>query len=444
MILIALTLSICILIFCGFQARKNLISLRAALPELESLGQLIDQSEVVADLLTGVGQAEFKHPMVRQLARQLRLVFSKPNRNVRGQSGWLLDPDELFQFDGVLKRNMLTRRVQAMPTLLTGLGIFFTFMGLTISTFGLDPSDAEGLSQSVKQLVGGMSLAFSTSLTGIGCSLWWTWTQKIIEQTIESACYRLSRGLAMRPFVLNEKEWYVWNQEAQQRQLEILPAEMSRELLSGLKAQFGPVIERIQPSLAASALNEHLQSILVGLEELGQKLDTMIEHSKQDKHDGPRNEIKDSKDAILELQNLVANLDPIQKNQQEVVQGVQQAIMALTESSEGALNSQKTLFKAQEEMNRNLKWIREYWQTYREQIHDLEQGLRSGIVEFKTHMEQSNQESHKNLDGLLAESLSHFSKTLAEMNGSLNTLSAVIETLNKNRPEPRKKGIFGS
>ena len=60
---------------------------------------------------------------------------------------------------------------EAVPGLLTSLGILGTFIGLMQGLGGLDVSDAAKTMESIPQMIGGMTYAFTTSIVGIACSL---------------------------------------------------------------------------------------------------------------------------------------------------------------------------------------------------------------------------------------------------------------------------------
>ena len=439
MFFLALTLSLMILVFCWIQARILLSSFGAVVPEMQQLHELLMNSNEAGQIQAQIGNFEFQHSLTRSLARRLRQVFAKDTQLFRGCSGWLLDIDEFFHYDSLLKTHMLTRRVQTMPTLLTGMGIFFTFLGLTLGTFGLDPTDATGLTSSVKQLIGGMSLAFSTSLAGIGCSLWWTWRQKSIEQGIETWCLHLNQALRSRSFVFSEQDWYLWIQEEQRRLLERIPERLEHAFSQAIKQ----AVSFLPLGMPGKELGDHLTRIYSQLENQSRELAKALTELAESKSSFSGMGSPDTSHVLDQIQVILKDLDPIQQNQQAAVHGITQSIQALTESSENALTSQKTLFKAQEEMNRNLTMIREYWQTYREQMHNLEFSLNEGIKGFKDQMAESMNKTHEELDKILSESMNHFSTTLKEFDGSMKTLATVVETLNEWKDKPRKKGIFG-
>lgn len=63
------------------------------------------------------------------------------------------------------------RSVEQTPSILSTLGVFGTFLGITIGLLNFDPSD---LQHSIPLLLGGLKTAFLTSLAGMGCSLYFS------------------------------------------------------------------------------------------------------------------------------------------------------------------------------------------------------------------------------------------------------------------------------
>ena len=60
---------------------------------------------------------------------------------------------------------------EVVPSLLTSLGFLGTCIGLTRGLGGLDISDAAKTMESIPQMIGGMTYAFTTSIAGVACSL---------------------------------------------------------------------------------------------------------------------------------------------------------------------------------------------------------------------------------------------------------------------------------
>ncbi len=64
-----------------------------------------------------------------------------------------------------------TPLAETLPGLFTSLGILGTFIGLMNGLGGLDVSDAARTMESIPQMIGGMTFAFTTSIVGVACSI---------------------------------------------------------------------------------------------------------------------------------------------------------------------------------------------------------------------------------------------------------------------------------
>lgn len=67
---------------------------------------------------------------------------------------------------------------------LVGLGLLGTFLGLTLGVRGIDITDSSKISESIKQLLGGMGTAFMTSLFGMALSLIYTFVDKLCKHSL--------------------------------------------------------------------------------------------------------------------------------------------------------------------------------------------------------------------------------------------------------------------
>ena len=80
---------------------------------------------------------------------------------------------------------------QAVPNLLTGVGILGTFLGLAAGVgaakSGLSSEDARQITAALQQLLGGASLAFWTSIVGIGCSILFVFVERFASRRLHIA-----------------------------------------------------------------------------------------------------------------------------------------------------------------------------------------------------------------------------------------------------------------
>lgn len=99
-----------------------------------------------------------------------------------------------FHVGSLIHPRLATGGWAALPNILTGLGILGTFLGLAagiyLSKLGEQSASAEGLRASIGHLLDGASLAFTTSIFGLGSSLAFTGLHRLLlrrlDETINS------------------------------------------------------------------------------------------------------------------------------------------------------------------------------------------------------------------------------------------------------------------
>ncbi len=101
-----------------------------------------------------------------------------------------------FNDENVSKAHKLNlRMLDSASGTLVGLGLLGTFLGLTVGIAGFDSSDSSNIQQSIQNLLGGMSTAFSTSLLGMSCSLIYTAIDKTLRNELHRNLYSLTELL---------------------------------------------------------------------------------------------------------------------------------------------------------------------------------------------------------------------------------------------------------
>ncbi len=115
------------------------------------------------------------------LFRELRHhLIEFPSRDGTGKLSKrrTVDAAEVFR-ESVLGPSFSTSRlILAIPSILTGLGVLGTFVGLQLGIGSLDFSDLE---KSIRPLIQGCAVAFSSSVWGVGASLLFSWWEKAWE-----------------------------------------------------------------------------------------------------------------------------------------------------------------------------------------------------------------------------------------------------------------------
>lgn len=111
-------------------------------------------------------------------------------------------PAVYFNQKNLLLPNINLRYYNALPNILTGLGIVGTFIGLTVGISlaapGLNSNDIKDAKEALNTLLDGASLAFITSIVGLLTSLVFSAYEKRYIHLFNSTCQKLNSALDAR------------------------------------------------------------------------------------------------------------------------------------------------------------------------------------------------------------------------------------------------------
>ncbi|WP_298444468.1 hypothetical protein [uncultured Ferrimonas sp.] len=111
-----------------------------------------------------------------------------------------LQVSSVFNMESIVEPVINLRQYTAIPNTLTGAGLLFTFVGLMIgigeASIGLSSSDIDAAKQSLNPLLSGASIAFTTSVVGIICSMIFSWFEKDRFHQLEKAVKEFSDYLS--------------------------------------------------------------------------------------------------------------------------------------------------------------------------------------------------------------------------------------------------------
>ena len=154
--------------------------------------------------------------------------------------------------DDVIHKNMLS----IFPGTMTGLGILFTFFGLSISLQSFHTGTAEEIMAGINPLMGGLRVAFHTSIYGLIFSLIYNFSfRKKIEESYETVdeFIDLYREHVKPENNLDAIGVLIEYQDKQSKVLEI----MSTQLLSGMAGAFSeamnPQFEKLNETITLFA-----------------------------------------------------------------------------------------------------------------------------------------------------------------------------------------------
>jgi hypothetical protein len=180
---IILTAIIALLFVVGV-LRQTYASLRRTKPYLDIFKASTNSSD---DILKS------ELPLILELRHHL---VDFPTRD--GQGRFLkrrtVDADEIFRDTDLGPAYASSRFMLAIPSILTGLGVLGTFIGLALGLGSLEMSKGtEAIEGSIKILIPTFAAAFSSSVWGVGMSIICSGIEKLLEAWTKRDQYRYWR-----------------------------------------------------------------------------------------------------------------------------------------------------------------------------------------------------------------------------------------------------------
>lgn len=158
----------------------------------------------------------FIYALIRSLAKTLRitkdcdsLTFPASQEDLsKTKIGRMLLENDLGQTSDYIEDAVSTqgvaagyklnlRLMQAVPSILTSLGILGTFIGLSVSVLMFNTATSESIRTSIETLLAGMGTAFFTSVVGMVFSLIFLLIERMLNNkicnSVDSLCTRINR-----------------------------------------------------------------------------------------------------------------------------------------------------------------------------------------------------------------------------------------------------------
>ena len=142
--------------------------------------QLEKTNRILSDLIEKKpGYEEIKSALMNEeiighyWSEFLETIVRSEDENGKGQIFNTIDADHFFNQENLINHKIDTRFYNALPGILTGLGILGTFLGLILglSQIDLGAADPTKLRNGIIGLLDGATIAFATSIWGISLSI---------------------------------------------------------------------------------------------------------------------------------------------------------------------------------------------------------------------------------------------------------------------------------
>ena len=161
---------------------------------------------------------------------------------------------------------------EVIPSLLTSLGILGTFIGLMRGLGGLDVSDAAKTMESIPQMIGGMTFAFTTSIVGIACSLAFNMLNRMAYGSAVRAIDEFNDAFTdivmQKP--LDDSVQMICQQEDRTALLRHLSSDMSARVSDGISASMEKSLAPVAQSMNRFIMGQ-TQAQLDGLNQIVQQ-----------------------------------------------------------------------------------------------------------------------------------------------------------------------------
>ena len=405
------------------------------------------------------GWRDDEDPIVRRITHSLTRLFTKEPLRLHGRLGWVVDLEALCDAKYWAHRHRGYGALESMPGILTGAGILFTFLGLTVGVYGLDPTNSEELTSGVQRLLGGMSMAFLTSIAGVGTALWWTWANKKAIHQFEEAFANLSDVLHDKPFLLipEEMNYELLDLTSDKKEvLENLGKEIAESMhkmldeagLLGKKdekkatEEIGPVLAKIESSLAHIARG-HAES-----SEINRKLNVYLNKLVRKEAAPTAAEVAANPEHLVrETGAALANLGKINQVQGDTIE----SLTAATEEFRRLMGAMQTagsdIARHHAQLSEQFGQLDQHWKSYRNQLHNLEEGLKHTMATFGKELDGSLTKTHDQFDGIMGKSMEHFTKAMQDFDATIQSFSMVAggekppQATEEAAPAGRRRGL---
>jgi DNA repair exonuclease SbcCD ATPase subunit len=270
----------------------------------------------------------------------------------KGNNKTTLKAEEFFneeQMALVVNTNM--HAIMSAPSILSGLGVLGTFVGLAVAVTNFDSSNAEMISTSIKNLLSGMGTAFYTSLLGMSLSIVYIFFQKATFNQLGKSLLKLCSALDSSFYISDLDVIRMENSEQTRLQNEGLLRQMRENSIDqsqSLKRWSDGMIAAIQQSFSKS-MQELQDKTSKESTEFNRQFINYLQSKLDEQASAISKESNQNKDFLNELQqNHVEQLQSLKLWSEELITAFQQSF------SKSILEQQDKASKEVAESNRQL------------------------------------------------------------------------------------------
>ena len=176
-----------------------------------------------------------------------------------------MDASFFFNEETLIHSQINHRFIQTMPTILTGLGPFFTFLKMAIAFRGINFAADANIAGSLNSLIANIQIAALCSVFAVGYSLSFMFIEKILYNkkckeyylAIQKEFVRLFDVVTSEKFLIDLVRESKNQNNTNEKLLKALPESFAKALSSSMSDTTVPYLENILYSL--NKLNEYFQ-----------------------------------------------------------------------------------------------------------------------------------------------------------------------------------------
>ena len=302
----------------------------------------------------------------------------------------LLPPEEVFTEDVLYEGQVNVPAYHSTPGVLTGLGIFFTFVGLAggvgLATSGLmgnqsevvSSTDITGLLQSIGSLLDGAGQAFATSIAGLAASIFFSYLMHKREQQIFKAIENLQAAFSEVAPTLDFQTTLLFLAKRN---------EMLEQTVSGIKSGADHWVDLLVEKFTqgfSQVTREQTESLKSSLDALNQSLSQSLSDlkAKEEHRDNARTqEVLKNISGVLNtaMGRMKESLDETAVNLDKTVSSLDKTIGGMSENMDLAFaNARQTLAQMVDSARDAGKGLEQSTVDMKGAVNTLSEGLRNG------------------------------------------------------------------
>ncbi len=388
--------SIIMIIAYGFALFKLFAPLKAVNQDFNEILYSISDSSNFEDIASEMSKANILSRVFYDFKKTLRPIKAGINNAERGGNlktkyYATVDIDNYFNENTIIIDNIAYKTINFIPQLLTGLGIFGTFLGIVQAVSelsGKDEMTSLEIQSAIQGLLAGVDVSFTTSLYGIAFSLALTMITKIAFDMIITKINRFNQQVNRSLNKSTEREGL----KELERELEKQTAALER-LATDITEDLGRKFD--------SSLQENMKIVGDNINKLTSEIQKSFEGSVIDKIAPALEKLSIVSEELGKMQQTSTTkfiTDSISKIEQVISAGTQNEISKLKETMEimteknnefimkfisGMENIEK-LFESQQQLIIHTNDSAKNVNITTQNINELQQGLNSLLRDMDT------------------------------------------------------------